>query len=189
MFSAVIITILVPCFLCAVSPEITFLTEGQTALAGSPINITCRVDSFPSSNITWYLDERVVNATYVIEEFLDDITQESTVTISSIAPTDIGTYRCEAVNYVSGTNMNTTLTVESKYVCREVNYIFLPSDSVYSVAFFFILYIPIFPSLSLYYVYFPLSHTSLSLSLSFCVCVCVCVCVRVRVCVCVCACV
>ena len=101
----------VPCFLCVDSPEITFLTEGQTVFAGSPINITCRVDSFPPSIITWYLDDRVLNTTNVTKEFLDDITQESTVTIGSITPMDIGTYRCEAVNNVSSTNMNTTVTL------------------------------------------------------------------------------
>ena len=83
-------------------------------MAGSPVNITCRVDSFPTSNITWYLDNELLNTTLVSQETLDNTTQESTVTISSVTTMDSGTYRCEAGNLLSTVNMNTTLTVESE---------------------------------------------------------------------------
>ena len=108
----------VPCFLCEDSPNITFLSGEQTAVAGSPVNITCRVDSFPTSTIIWYLDNELLNTTLVSQETLDNTTQESTVTISSVTTMDSGTYRCEAGNNVSTTNMNTTLTVESEW-CGE----------------------------------------------------------------------
>ena len=104
----------VPCLICEDSPNITFLSGEQTAVAGSPVNITCRVDSFPTSNITWYLDNELLNTTLVSQETLDNTTQEGTVTISSVTTMDSGTYRCEAGNNVSTTSMNTTLTVESE---------------------------------------------------------------------------
>ena len=104
----------VPCFLCEDSPNITFLSGEQTVVAGSPVNITCRVDSFPTSNITWYLDNELLNTTLVSQETLDNTTQESTVTISSVTTMDNGTYRCEAGNVLSTVDMNTTLTVESE---------------------------------------------------------------------------
>ena len=110
--------VFVPCLLCEDSPNITFLSGEQTVVAGSPVNITCRVDSFPTSTITWYLDNELLNTTLVSQETLDNTTQESTVTISSVTTMDSGTYRCEAGNNVSTTNMNTTLTVESEW-CGE----------------------------------------------------------------------
>ena len=110
--------VFVPCFLCEDSPNITFLSGEQTAVAGSPVNITCRVDSLPASNITWYLDNELLNTTLVSQETLDNTTQESTVTISSVTTMDSGTYRCEAGNNVSTMNMSTTLTVESEW-CGE----------------------------------------------------------------------
>ena len=45
---------------------------------------------------------------------VDNRTQESRVTISSVGTEDSGTYRCEASNLLSTVNMNTTLTVESE---------------------------------------------------------------------------
>ena len=109
--------VFVPCLLCEDSPNITFLSGDQTVVAGSPVNIICRVDSFPTSTITWYLDNELLNTTLVSQETLDNTkhTQESTVTISSVTTMDSGTYRCEAGNLLSTVNMNTTLTVESEF--------------------------------------------------------------------------
>ena len=106
--------VLISCFFCEDSPNITFLSGEQTAVAGSPVNITCRVDSFPTSTITWYLDNQLLNTTLVSQETLDNTTQESIVTISSVTTMDSGTYTCEAGNLLSTVNMNTTLTVESE---------------------------------------------------------------------------
>ena len=106
--------VLISCLLCEDSPNITFLSGEQTAVAGSPVNITCRVNSFPTSTITWYLDNELLNTTLVSQETLDNTTQESTVTISSVTTMDSGTYRCEAGNLLSTVNMNTSLTVESE---------------------------------------------------------------------------
>ena len=106
--------VLISCLLCEVSPNITFLSGEQTAVAGSPVNITCRVDSFPTSTITWYLDNELLNFTLVSQETLDNTTQESTVTISSVTTMDSGAYRCEAGNFLSTVNTNTSLTVESE---------------------------------------------------------------------------
>ena len=99
---------------CEDSPNITFLTEDQTVTVNSPVNITCRVNTFPSSNITWYLDNDVLNTSLVSTTMLDNRIQESTVTIGSVSTTDSGTYKCEASNIISTTNMNTSLTVESE---------------------------------------------------------------------------
>ena len=83
-------------------------------LVNSSVNISCRVDTFPSSTITWYLDNEEVSSYLVNTQPLDSRTQESRVTISSVGTEDSGTYRCEASNLLSTVNMNTTLTVESE---------------------------------------------------------------------------
>ena len=101
--------------LCEDAPNITFLSGEQTVLVNSSVNISCRVDTFPSSTITWYLDNEVVSSYLVNTQSLDSRTQESRVTISSVGTEDSGTYRCEASNLLSTVNMNTTLTVESEY--------------------------------------------------------------------------
>ena len=100
--------------LCEDAPNITFPSGEQTVLVNSSVNISCRVDTFPSSTITWYLDNEEVSSYLVTTQSVDSRTQESRVTISSVGTEDSGTYRCEASNLLSTVNMNTTLTVESE---------------------------------------------------------------------------
>ena len=109
-----VLLVFIPFFLCEDAPNITFLSEEQTMLVNSSVNISCRVDTFPSSTITWYLDSEVVSSSRVTTQSLNNRTQESRVTISSVGTEDSGTYRCEASNIVSSTNMTTTLKVQSE---------------------------------------------------------------------------
>ena len=103
------------------APNITSLSGEQTVLVNSSVNISCRVDTFPSSTITWYLDNEVVSSSRVNTQSVDRRTQESTVTISSVGTVDSGTYRCEASNILGSTFRTTGLTVESEFFASNIH--------------------------------------------------------------------
>ena len=55
---------------------------------------------------------------YIISEMLlNPITKNSTLAITSVELSDMGTYTCDAVNLVSSDSSSGVLTVKSKLLC------------------------------------------------------------------------
>ena len=73
------------------------------------------MDSYPSSNITWFHNGAVIQAApprvTISTVQVDNRTQESTLTLLNTTAEDIGTYTCSAVNAEGSTNMTTELQV------------------------------------------------------------------------------
>ena len=99
----------------AVSPNVTAISANQNVTSPDPVSFSCTVDSYPSSNITWFHNGAEVQAApprvTISTVQVDSRTQESTLTLLNTTAEDIGTYNCSAVNIEGSTNMTTELQV------------------------------------------------------------------------------
>ena len=102
-----------------VPPNVTAISPDQEVTSPAPVSFNCTVDSYPSSNITWFHNAAEVQAApsrvTINTVQVDNRTQESTLTFLSTTAVDTGTYTCSAVNTEGMTNMTTELQVLGEY--------------------------------------------------------------------------
>ena len=98
-----------------VPPEVTAISPDQDVTSPAPVFFNCTVDSYPPSNITWLHNGAEVQAdpprVNISTVQVDNMTQESTLTLLSTTADDAGTYICSAENDEGMTMMMTELQV------------------------------------------------------------------------------
>ena len=98
-----------------VAPNVTNISANQLVTSPAPVSFSCTVDSYPSSNITWFHNGAEVQAApsrvTINTVQVDNRTQESNLTLLNTTSEDIGTYTCSAVNDEGSTNKTTELQV------------------------------------------------------------------------------
>lgn len=101
-------------FLCfvfiLVSPQIPEVKSADVA-QGSTATLACLVSSFPSSNITWRRNGRVLDSSNGKFNFINE---NYTLQINDAKFEDAGDYECEAVNELGGAIAYATLSVGCK---------------------------------------------------------------------------
>jgi len=92
------------------------LNEGDTAF------LNCQAFGTPLPSVNWYFNGAPVDKNNTIKYMISDIlinpiTNNSTLTVVNILPSDIGTYICEAANFASSDTSSGVLNVNSKCMC------------------------------------------------------------------------
>ena len=84
-------------------------------------SLTCQAIGKPIPEISWYFNNVLMtNSTrYAISEIsLNPITKNSTITILSAKQSDMGTYKCNAINLASTSSSSVLMIVNGKcFVC------------------------------------------------------------------------
>ena len=101
------------------SPVIAVELIDQTMVEGDTAFFTCQATGTPIPNISWYFNGAPVDTVntikYMISEMeFNPITKNSTLTIMNLELSDIGTYSCNATNFVSGITSSGILSVEGE---------------------------------------------------------------------------
>ena len=85
-----------------VAPNVTAISADQVVTSPAPVSFNCTVDSYPSSNITWFYNGVEVQAApprvTISTVQVDNRTQESTLTLLNTTAESTGTYTCSAEN-------------------------------------------------------------------------------------------
>ena len=106
-----------------VLPNIQSISEQQTALLGTTVNIQCEVESYPPAEIIWRKDGVNRGAGMMCSDSgVSDgpgqvPTQCSLLRFDNVTLGNGGNYTCVANNTRGQDEANTTLTVVGMYVC------------------------------------------------------------------------
>ena len=112
-----IIVILV-CYII-VPPSIGLEVMDETHNEGENVSFTCQATGRPVPTIGWYFNNTLLahGMRYTISEMLVNTTTiSSTLTIMSVASSDVGTYTCNATNVVSTDTSSGVLTVNGEFI-------------------------------------------------------------------------
>ena len=83
-------------------------------------HFTCQAIGIPIPKISWYFNGAPVEKSFTIKYIISEMsfthaTRSSTLTIMNVDQSDIGTYTCDAVNFVDAANSSGVLTVDCKF--------------------------------------------------------------------------
>uniref|UniRef100_A0A4W5QI78 B-cell receptor CD22 n=1 Tax=Hucho hucho TaxID=62062 RepID=A0A4W5QI78_9TELE len=103
------------------------ITGNKTVKEDGTLDLTCSVDSYPPSDITWSK-----NGTSAP---LQNYTENATLTISNVTREHAGEYVCTAQHLNRTNTASTVVTVMCKYkmLLQYTHIIFLPHDAIYFV--------------------------------------------------------
>ena len=108
------------CYIHAAPPVIVQDPMNITDIVGATVTLHCRVQGFPTPDITWLKDGEFVNDTD-ISYFTSSFTTDSYLTIPSLLISDSGNYSCNASNDLVSlqyaTSIEGTLTVNREFKC------------------------------------------------------------------------
>ena len=100
-----------------VTSEVADLLENET----NPIIFSCQATGEPVPFIRWYFKGVMINVSdaskYNVSNTLSESVITSTLTISNVQSSDVGTYTCQAENIIGIDQSSGILTVNSKYLC------------------------------------------------------------------------
>ena len=92
----------------------------QTGNEGGTASFTCQATGEPVPTIRWYYNSVPVDETmkYTISVMsLNTTAISSTLVITNVESSDMGTYTCNATNVLSSNTSSGILTVNSEYYC------------------------------------------------------------------------
>ena len=105
------------------SPVIDVKVTNQTLQEGDTAFFTCQATGIPIPMINWYFNGTPVykNNTlkHKISESSDYISINSTLAVTGLNPSDIGTYTCKAVNLVSSDTSSGRLAVKGESIVNK----------------------------------------------------------------------
>lgn len=112
-------------FVCLVIAEIiaevTDMLENET----NPLTFSCQAIGEPVPTISWYFNAIPVNLSdaskYNTFSSINGIVVTSLLTIMNTQPLDVGTYTCEAENFIGTVRSSGTLTIHGEYTCVLLN--------------------------------------------------------------------
>ena len=96
-----------------INDEISNQTENVTFL--------CQAVGRPVPDISWYFNDVMINISdngskyMIMSRSLNITTTENTLTVYNVTSLDVGTYTCDASNFISNAETSGILTVTSKF--------------------------------------------------------------------------
>ena len=87
----------------------------------NPATLNCQVTGRPVPSISWYFKGVMINVSntskYNVSNTKRDTTVTSLLIISNVQSSDVGTYTCQAENFIGTDQSSGILTVNSKLHC------------------------------------------------------------------------
>jgi len=93
------------------APSFTTRLEDVSARDGSEVTLSCVVSGHPAPSVSWYHDERCVDAGQDFTISRDPATGRCRLTIVDCMPTDQGRFKCVARNAAGSAETGCRLTV------------------------------------------------------------------------------
>ena len=96
-----------------INDEISNQTENVTFL--------CQAVGRPVPDISWYFNDVIINVSdnsskyMIMSRSLNTTTTENTLTVYNVTSSNVGTYTCDASNFISNAETSGILTVTSKF--------------------------------------------------------------------------
>ena len=101
--------------------EVTDKLEHET----NPVTFSCQATGDPVPFVSWYLNDIMINVSdtrkYNVSDLMNGTVITSYFTIANVQSSDVGTYSCEAENFIGIGRSSGMLTVNCKYtVCSYI---------------------------------------------------------------------
>ena len=108
-------------FVCTVAPSIENSIENKIRDQTENVTFLCQAVCEPVPDISWYFDGVMINVSdnsskyMIMSRSLNITTTESTLTVYNVTSPDVGTYTCNASNFIGNAEISGILTVTSKF--------------------------------------------------------------------------
>ena len=107
-----------------VTPSIENLIDDEIRDQEENVTFLCEAVGEPVPDISWYFNDVMINVSdnsskyMIVSRSLNITTTENTLTMYNVTSSDVGTYTCNASNFIGSVTSSGILTVTSKYfVC------------------------------------------------------------------------
>ena len=103
-----------------VLPSIENLFNNEIRDETENVSFVCQAVSEPAPNISWYFNGVMINVSdnsskyMIMSRSLNTTTTENTLTVYNVTSSDVGTYTCNAANFVGNAETTEILTVTSE---------------------------------------------------------------------------
>ena len=104
-----------------VIPSITISPNNELKNQIENITFLCQAVGEPVPDISWYFNGVMINVSdnsskyMLMSRSLNITTTENTLTVYNVTSSDVGTYTCNASNFIGSTETSGILTVISKF--------------------------------------------------------------------------
>ena len=108
-------------FVCTVAPSIANSIDNEIRNQTDIITLLCQAVGEPVPDISWYFNGVMINVSdnsskyMIMSRSLNITTTEKTLTLYNVTSCDVGTYTCNASNFIGSTKASGILTVTSKF--------------------------------------------------------------------------
>ena len=109
-------------FTFAVSPSIKSSIENMVRNQIENVTFLCQAVGEPVPDISWYFNGVMINVSdnsskyMIMSRSLNITTTENTLTVYNVTSSDVGTYTCQAENFIGIDRSSGILTVNGKFV-------------------------------------------------------------------------
>ena len=108
-------------FIHLVSPSIEFSINNETRDQEENVTFLCQAVGEPVPYISWYFNDVMINVSdnsskyMIVSRSLNITTTENTLTVYNVTSSDVGTYTCNASNFIRSVTSSGIFTVTSEY--------------------------------------------------------------------------
>ena len=105
-----------------VLPSIVNLFNNEIRNETENVTFLCQAVGEPVPDISWYFNDVMINVSdnsskyMIMSRSLNITTTENTLTVYNVTSSDVGTYTCDASNYIGNVTKSEILTVNSKFL-------------------------------------------------------------------------
>ena len=108
-------------FIRVVSPSIKFSINDEIRDQEENVTFLCEAVGEPVPDISWYFNDVMINVSdnsskyMIMSRSLSITTTENTLTVYNVTSSDVGTYTCNASNFIGSVTSSGIFTVTSKF--------------------------------------------------------------------------
>ena len=106
---------------CTVAPSIENSIDNEIRDQTENVTFLCQAVGEPVPDISWYFNGVMINVSdnsskyMIMSRLLNITTTENTLTVYNVTSSDVGTYTCNASNFIKNAETSGILTVTSKF--------------------------------------------------------------------------